>query len=117
MPWNESSVLEERLRFVVAANRGERSVKDLCAEFGISRQTGYLWLKRYRTEGSPGMADRSRRPLSSPNRTAAEKEEAVIALRQKWPDWGAAKLARVLKQQQPALEMQARTVHRSAQTF
>lgn len=105
-------MLEQRLRFVVAASRQEHTMKALCAEFGISRQTGHLWLKRYRAEGASGMAERSRRPVGSPRRTAAERENAVIALRQKWPDWGAAKLSRVLRQQDPAVEVPARTVHR-----
>lgn len=112
MPWRESSLLEERLRFVVAADRGERAIKALCAEFGISRQTGHKWVRRYRAEGSRGVADRSRRPASSPKRTAASKEQAVIELRQKRPDWGAAKLAQVLKQGEASLELQPRTIHR-----
>lgn len=87
-------------------------MKALCAEFGISRQTGHLWLKRYRSEGSGGMGDRSRRPLGSPGQTPADKEGAVVALRQRWPDWGAAKLSRMLRQQDPPVPVQARTVHR-----
>jgi transposase-like protein len=41
MPWRESSVVEERLRFVVAASRKEQRFSEVCREFGISRQTGY----------------------------------------------------------------------------
>lgn len=87
-------------------------MKDLCAEFGISRQTGYVWLKRYQEGGSGEMRERSRRPVQSPKRTTQEIEQAVVELRCKWPDWGAAKLARVLSQQEPAVLVQARTVHR-----
>jgi len=105
-------MLEERLRFVVAANRQEKTIKELCDEFGISRQTGHIWKKRYETEGAGGLTDRSRRPASSPQRTGSEKERAVIELRQKWPDWGAAKLARILSQQDPPVELPRRTVHR-----
>ena len=112
MGWRASSVIEERLRFVVLASRQERTMKDLCAEFGISRQTGYVWLKRYRRGGSGAMADGSRRPAHSPKRTASEVEQAVVDVRRRWPDWGAAKVGRVLSQQKPALALQARTVHR-----
>lgn len=112
MGWRKSSVVEERLRFAILASRGDRSLKDLSAEFGISRETGRLWLNRYRAEGSRGMKDRSRRPLNSPRRTASAKEQAVIELRQKYPDWGAAKLTAILRSQQPCVELTARTVHR-----
>ena len=105
-------MIEERLRFVVLASRQEHTMNDLCAEFGISRQTGYVWLKRYQEGGSGEMVDRSRRPLHSPQRTAQEVEQAVVQLRRKWPDWGAAKLAKVLGQQTPAIVLEPRTVHR-----
>jgi putative transposase len=44
MAWRESDVVEERLRFVVAASRKEKGFSALCQEFGVSRQTGYTWL-------------------------------------------------------------------------
>jgi transposase len=63
-------VSEQRVRFVVAANRGGSSFSALCAEFGITRPTGYLWLERYQSGGVALISERSRRPLSSPTRTA-----------------------------------------------
>ena len=48
MPWKASSVLEERIKFVVMASRGERRMVELCREFGISRQTGYKWIERHK---------------------------------------------------------------------
>jgi transposase InsO family protein len=112
MAWRKSSVLEERLRFVVLASEAERNMKELCVEFGISRQTGYTWLERYRDGGSAAVQDRSRRPHHSPTRTRAELEQVVVELRQRWPDWGAAKLAKVLQEQRPEIRWRARTVHR-----
>lgn len=111
MPWRESSVIEERLRFVVLASRGEQSVAGLCREFGISRQTGYIWLKRYAAGGSSQVVDRSRRPRHSPTRTAPEIEQAVVELRQRWPDWGAAKLHALLQRNHQGT-VGVRTVHR-----
>ena len=109
---SRGNVVEERLRFVILANLKERRIKDLCAEFGISRQTGNTWLKRYRAEGSGGMSDRSRRPLNSPRRTTSAREQAVVDLRREYPDWGAAKLASILRGHQPGVELTTRTVHR-----
>jgi transposase-like protein len=71
LPWREQSVVEERLRFVVTASRREQPFAELCREFGVSRQTGYTWLKRYESGGSSQVVDRSRRPLRSPTRITA----------------------------------------------
>ena len=38
MPWKESSVMEERLRFVARLLDGE-SMSYICRQFGISRKT------------------------------------------------------------------------------
>src|ERR1700676_444296 len=113
MPWRESSVVDQRLRFVVEASRKERGFSGLCREFGISRQTGYTWLKRYAAGGSSQVLDRSRRPLRSPARTAPELEQEVIQLRQRWPDWGAPKLYALLERQHGGSSpIAVRTVHR-----
>ncbi|NPV10012.1 MAG: helix-turn-helix domain-containing protein, partial [Anaerolineae bacterium] len=46
MPWKESSAMEERIRFVVLVHQEDRPFSALCEEFGVSRQTGYKWLRR-----------------------------------------------------------------------
>jgi transposase InsO family protein len=103
-------VSEQRVRFVVAANHGGSSFSALCAEFGISRLTGYLWLERYRSGGVASIAERSRRPASSPTRTAERIEQRIVALRGERPDWGARKLAVVLKSERITLPVA--TLHR-----
>ena len=62
MPWKESSVMEERLRFVARLLEGER-MSDVCLEFGISRKTGYKIINRYKEEEPFALCDRSRRPV------------------------------------------------------
>jgi transposase-like protein len=54
MPWRETCAMDERMRFVMAASEEEAVMSELCAEFGIGRQTGYKWLQSYRAEGSRG---------------------------------------------------------------
>jgi transposase InsO family protein len=110
MAWRRVEVEEERVRFVVAASRGERTMSALCAEFGISRPTGYLWLERYRSSGIAGVQVRSRRPHVSPDRIAATIEQRIVTLRQKHPDWGARKLAVLLERE--GYRVPATTVHR-----
>ena len=46
MPWKECHVMDERLRFVARLLEGEK-MAPLCAEFGISRKTGYKIFDRY----------------------------------------------------------------------
>src|SRR5690348_10456401 len=61
MPWKESSVMDERIRFVIRLKDGE-SMASLCREFGISRKTGYKIFERYEECGLEGLTDRARRP-------------------------------------------------------
>lgn len=103
-------VQEQRVRFVVAAARREKSLTSLCQEFGISRPTGYLWVKRYQQSGVAGIAETSRRPRRSPERTAEELERRVIEARERYPDWGARKLQVVLKREN--IELTHSTIHR-----
>jgi transposase InsO family protein len=103
-------VHEQRVRFVVAATQRVQPFNALCAEHGISRPTGYLWLQRYRELGVRGVAEHSRKPHRSPRRTASSLEQQVVEMRRRYPDWGARKL-RVLLQRQ-GLELPHNTIHR-----
>ncbi len=62
-------VWDQRVEFVVRASRGE-PVSGACREYGISRPTGYLWLRRFRAQGVAGVEEHSRRPAGSPRRTS-----------------------------------------------
>src|SRR5215472_3938092 len=110
MAWKTMDVQEQRVRFVVAAARGEKSLTSLCQEFGISRPTGYLWVKRYQQVGVAGIAEKSRRPQRSPERTGAALESQVVQARQRYPDWGARKLQVVLQREN--IELTHSTIHR-----
>ena len=50
MPWKETSIMDERLRFVARLLEGEE-MSFLCREFGISRKTGYKIYERYKENG------------------------------------------------------------------
>jgi transposase InsO family protein len=110
MPWKTMDRQQQRVEFVVAASRKETSFLELCEEFGISRPTGYLWVERYRERGLGGIAEGSRRPQHSPQRTGGEPERQVVELRRRYPDWGARKLQWLLAQQGVGLAVS--TVHR-----
>ena len=97
MPWKEVSAVDLREEFVMLARDEGSCFRALCRRYGISPTTGYKWLGRHAAEGRAGLVDRSRRPLSSPRRTAREVEARVLALRDRHPAWGGRKLRRRLQ--------------------
>jgi len=94
MPWSEMSLMDLRREFVELARLPGANVAALCRRFGISRKAGYKWIERAAT--GEGLADRSRRPASSPKRTVAEVEARVVELRLEHPTWGGRKIRRRL---------------------
>ena len=61
-------------------------------QLGISRATGYKWVRRYRADGLPGLEDRSSRPHRSPRRSSDEVTAAIISARAR-RRYGPARLA------------------------
>lgn len=96
MTWKMVLPMDERVKFVLEVERGERSVAEICRSQGISRKTGYKWIIRYDAGGLEGLRERSRRPLRSPGKTGEEWERRVIDERLKHPRWGPRKLRAVL---------------------
>lgn len=96
MLWDETCAMDERMRFVVAASEDEAVMIEVCAAFGISRQTGYKWLSRYATEGVEGLKERSRAPLRHGRARDEELVAAALALRERHPTWGPKKLRKKL---------------------
>jgi transposase InsO family protein len=97
MPWKSGTIMDSRLEFVRLAEQGDVSVAELCRRFGISRETGYLYLRRHRAAGVAGLNDRSSRPLSSPRQCSPAIEARIVGLRQAHPRWGGRKLAQRLR--------------------
>src|SRR4029450_10637749 len=87
MGWRECCVMEERIRFVIQVLEGD-SVASLCREFGISRKTGYKFLKRYKEFGMEALRDQNRRPLRNANKLSHSIEELILSLKTEKPDWG-----------------------------
>ncbi|MBO6686815.1 MAG: IS481 family transposase [Parvibaculum sp.] len=95
MPWKESSVMEERLRFVARLLEGE-GMSDVCRDFGISRKTGYKIFNRYKQEGLDALCDRSRRPVRYANQLPDQIERLIIETKRDKPHWGARKIRELL---------------------
>ena len=101
MPWKASSVMEEKLRFVFEYESDERSMTELCQRYEITRETGYVWLRRYRQAGAAGLIEHSRAAHRHGNQTPEEIEQMVLELRQAHMRWGPRKLKRVLERDEP----------------
>src|SRR5712691_2124892 len=52
------------------------------AAAGVSVRCARKWVSRYRSEGEPGLLDRSSAPRRVANRTAADRVAVIVALRQ-----------------------------------
>lgn len=108
MPWERKTVEEQRREFAEAAE-SSNNFSALCREFGIDRHTGYKWRERYET--NQPLADRSRRPHTSPFRTPEEIEMLILAVRADNPGWGARTIRDVLMQEGHANIPCAKTVN------
>lgn len=105
--------MQERVKFVLEwecrwneAQGGRVNFSQLCRAFGISRETGYVWLRRYREAGHDvrALEDHSRRPLHSPTAIDEEMQSLVVAARKLHPRWGPRKLHAWLVDMHPAGE-------------
>lgn len=107
MPWKETNRVEERIRFAIAVRREGKTVAEACRDFGISRPTGYKWLKRYDNEGVVGMEDRSSAPQSIPHKTSEHITELLVRAREQHPTWGPRKLRALLRRKHPGVDWPA----------
>src|SRR5690349_20771487 len=111
MPWKECHVMDERLLFVARLLEGEK-MAPLCAEFGISRKTGYKIFERYKDCGLGASPVRSRRPYRQANRLPVPLEATIVRLKREYPGWGAPKIREKLRQQIAPVQLPAiSTVH------
>src|SRR5262245_20975916 len=101
MPWKVTNPMKERTKFVLEWERrwneaegGRINMAELCRMFGVSRQSGYTWVERYRAaeHDLSAVVERSRRPKTSPHAISAELEDMIVEARKLHPRWGPRKL-------------------------
>jgi hypothetical protein len=92
MPWLECTVMDSRREFIMLATQEGANIRELCRRFAISPKTGYTWIRRYAEEGEAELADRARRPHSSPQATLPPVIDLVGDVRRAHPWWGGRKL-------------------------
>jgi putative transposase len=88
------SAIHHRQQFIADwaadARVGRVNFAALCRAYGVSRETGYKWLRRFLETGGrrDALADRSRRPLSNPGAVPEDVVDLVIKARKARPYWG-----------------------------
>src|SRR5262245_29375258 len=101
MPWLEASSMEQRDRFITAWPAGDYSRTELCARYGVSRKTGYKWVKRFVTGGRAALQNRSHVPHHCPHRIADAIAAMLCATREAHPSWGPVKVVAWLAPRHP----------------
>lgn len=112
MPWSLTNATKERVKFALEwekrwdAGEGRMNFTELCREFGVSRETGYVWLRRFRAAGHKveALAERSHRPLTSPHQVPQYVVDVIVAARKLRPTWGPRKLRAYLVDCNPGFE-------------
>lgn len=96
--------MDQRRRFVLEWRSGTMSRGALCQLYGISRQTGYKWARRFAdTMDWAALEERSRRPRASPGATPAKLVQLILSQRRQFPRWGAVPIRKRLQTNWPEL--------------
>jgi transposase InsO family protein len=101
--------MDQKTQFIADYLRRTLSMTEVCALYGVSRQTGYKWIEHDLTSGPLGLEERSRKPSSRPTQTPQHVVEALIELRHQHPSWGAKKLLAILQKRHPSWPLPARS--------
>lgn len=101
MPWKETCVMDEKVKFIADYLDERYMMSELCQYYGISRKTGYKWLERYETDGVEGLKERSRRPHHHPQTTDAWIREQIIQTKLAHQSFGPKKVMDYLRREQP----------------
>lgn len=104
MPWLETEPMEQREHFITDDRTGLYTRAELCDRYGVSRKTGYKWIRRYEEEGRRGLKDRSHAPHTCPHRISEDVAELLYGARRAHPDWGPGKLLDWLVPRHPEID-------------
>ena|SRR6185436_9006953 len=109
MPWRETCVMDERIKFIGEVLEDADSFTAVCRRYGISRYVGYKLVRRYKAEGLAGIVEHSRAPKRHPNQTADWVVNRVLELKRR-PDFknaGPKKLVAWLQRFEPSFPVPA----------
>jgi putative transposase len=99
MAWNTPTTMDQRTRMMLEHADGAYSLAALARRYGVSRKTAYKWIGRFDAESWSGLQDRSRAPQRQAAAIQEDIIERILAMKARWPLWGAPKLHFKLLQQ------------------
>ncbi|TFG45861.1 MAG: IS481 family transposase [Candidatus Brocadiia bacterium] len=102
MPWTETCVMEQKVKFIMDLFDGNYTMAELCRYYNISRKTGYKWLGRYQQDGAKALSDLSRAPHNHPNAISPQIQQAILSIKEEFPRWGAPKIRNRLERIYPS---------------
>ena len=73
MPWKVASAMSQREEFVALAQSEGVNMSELCLRSGISRKTGYKWLRRCLEGGEQSLDDLPKRVPVTPRTARAPR--------------------------------------------
>jgi len=101
MSWTETCVMEQRAKFIIDLLEGSYSMTELCEYYGISRKAGYKWIRRYEQGGFDALKNLSRAPHCHPHQISCQMQELILAVKKRFPKWGAPKIRSRLERIHP----------------
>jgi transposase InsO family protein len=107
MPWEQTSVMDQRVKFIADWLSGEYFKTELCAVYGISRPTADKWIERYEEGGIKALEELSRAPHCHPNETPEQVREMLIQTKLNHRSWGPKKVLDYLRHRQSAVHWPA----------
>ena len=89
--------MDERRVMAQRVLEGGWSVSRAAREFGVSRLAARKWVRRAREVGLAALAEESRRPHTIPRCSGQETVDEFLALKAKYPGFGAKKLVALME--------------------
>lgn len=111
MPWKESSMLDEKIKFIARLLDGEK-MAPLCREFNISRKTGYQIWDKYKQFGEAAFVEQKRTPFRYANKLPVQLEILILDIKKEYSNWGAPKIREKIMRKHPEMKPPAiSTIH------
>lgn len=101
MPFKETCPLEERIAMFRDYDTGAFKIAELCQRYGVSRETFYVWKRRRDAGEERWFEERSRAPEHRPHATPESQIVQIVAMRERFPRFGAKKLLSKLEETRP----------------
>jgi len=103
MPWEQTSAMDQRVKFIADWLSHDYTKMDLCRAYGISRPTADKWIQRYQQGGVEQLEERSRAAHRHPNQSSEEVVQMLIETKLYQQSWGPKKVLDYLRQHGPEL--------------